>query len=983
MASVNVSSEFMTNMVSGGPAPVFKPGPTNRPGNNGRQFHNVMDENDRHMVIGLSDDENPRLEIIRHNEHDAQHVLNLGACFDIPDNAPIQAFQVLQDFYRTLYLAFAYSTSSTTSQVVLAKPFAPDSLVHGAKLETVEGDSTQFESVDQIVMTPIMKHSHTPTYPLVVLVHKLRNQPQTWSEFTTQILTNDSFSKWSAMKTFGTFKRAWEILDPPDTTGIIQIVPATFDQFHGIAVLYKKEDGTMQIIGNFLYLHGKVALDVTRIVKCPQGKSLRPHGNESLAQKVVDGEKPGTAMAIASVGDISAATMGIYISTADGIYYSRFHLVGTHSRDPILVSGDADVRGCQSMEITQYRPGRADSLTTILWFTNEKGDFGYMLSSPPGEPEPNHPIPNPKTTLILPAGEAVYTAPMTIPPPKDRKGDPIGPVWNSVILAKTDGNLGHLEQASDTRRWLDKPFYLHHDEGLYEVRSYSTTIKVLHENGSPLADTPVRISSSSAVTGYLNGKNVTLNPDSAWYKTDVEGALSFIIPTTSMASPIMTIAELELSDKKVSIDRVFDPSKKVVDRLHDKIQGIETIDDMKKLKTQQNEPLFNSENMPSDEHLQAALGHLKLLKSFHQELPPNGTVKTGNPQHGDPIPPPGGFLDFVEDAFHYVVKKVQEVVHWVVQKADDAVHFICHVANKVFEFVVNTVEKAVHVATWVWNKIKIGWDELRDFVGFIFEWDDIIRTKDQVSALVTSGIDYAASKAVKFETTIEEALDKWLEDVTDYTPPDDIKASAHRDADESPLEVLLSDTATAWMGERLKNGGMLMPSPIDDSDWNPDHLATNWWKKAQEPLTRVITQWQNIAQIISDLWAVGQSLSAKKATDNLKEFRNTAITMLRKLVYGLIDAVNGVFTMIKNYGTTEIKIPVISGLYKKLTGHSLTVFGAIAFITAVPTAVITKIVIQSAPPIIKNLNGDLLGRLLGLEGEKEPRSMEYANTSCS
>lgn len=63
MATVEYSSEFMTNMVAGKPIPPLAKGEGVVPGNPKRQFAVVKDEQQRPMIVHLTDEDYPKLMI--------------------------------------------------------------------------------------------------------------------------------------------------------------------------------------------------------------------------------------------------------------------------------------------------------------------------------------------------------------------------------------------------------------------------------------------------------------------------------------------------------------------------------------------------------------------------------------------------------------------------------------------------------------------------------------------------------------------------------------------------------------------------------------------------------------------------------------------------------------------------------------------------------------------------------------------------------
>lgn len=60
----------------------------------------------------------------------------------------------------------------------------------------------------------------------------------------------------------------------------------------------------------------------------------------------------------------------------------------------------------------------------------------------------------------------------------------------------------------------------------------------------------------------------------------------------------------------------------------------------------------------------------------------------------------------------------------------DAWHFITKIASKVYRAVLDTVEAIVGALEWVFNAINTTIEKLIAFVKFLFEWDDIRRTKE-------------------------------------------------------------------------------------------------------------------------------------------------------------------------------------------------------------------------------------------------------------
>jgi hypothetical protein len=342
------------------------------------------------------------------------------------------------------------------------------------------------------------------------------------------------------------------------------------------------------------------------------------------------------------------------------MYHSASSAI-TPKSQPVLICPDRKIQGCKSLKVAQDPSGHLS-----IWFTTTKDELGYIRTNL--ESLSSGVLPKPE--LLLPSGEATFIAPL-ITGPSTVEGD----VWQILIAGDNKGSLTLLEQASDLGLWRQKPFYSHDDESLYEVPSYSVTIRALDETGAPVRDGSVEMTAASGVTGQLNGEQVTLGQFSDWYATDFEGVLNLIIPTESIASQTLTITALKDSNgqRLNTSSMVFDPSKKVVDRLNDKIDDIASIEQLKEQKTQSGELLFDTSDMPSDEDLTNGLGCLRELRKAHKELSENGDLKYNDipitalraapaaPAALDP-------LGLVMDAWNWIKHKISEAAVWIVKK---------------------------------------------------------------------------------------------------------------------------------------------------------------------------------------------------------------------------------------------------------------------------------------------------------------------------
>lgn len=95
--------------------------------------------------------------LVQHNDKDVLHMFDLGKACGTPSDAPIQAFDIVQDDLLNLYLCFAYQPRNLNcSQLAVMMPFMPSTLMsclsEGTELRQMHGVKLEFDSPKQIIM---------------------------------------------------------------------------------------------------------------------------------------------------------------------------------------------------------------------------------------------------------------------------------------------------------------------------------------------------------------------------------------------------------------------------------------------------------------------------------------------------------------------------------------------------------------------------------------------------------------------------------------------------------------------------------------------------------------------------------------------------------------------------------------------------------------------------------------------------------------
>lgn len=97
-----------------------------------------------------------------------------------------------------------------------------------------------------------------------------------------------------------------------------------------------------------------------------------------------------------------------------------------------------------------------------------------------------------------------------------------------------------------------------------------------------------------------------------------------------------------------------------------------------------------------------------------------------------------------------------------------------------------------------------------DFIGFIFNWDDILATKNSISSTLTAGLGYAGLKIGDLMNGVDEffdGLENTIDKFGNSIKTDRQLKEAQELQDSTKGKKNGGDTSINWAAERLKNGG--------------------------------------------------------------------------------------------------------------------------------------------------------------------------------
>ncbi len=309
---------------------------------------------------------------------------------------------------------------------------------------------------------------------------------------------------------------------------------------------------------------------------------------------------------------------------------------------------------------------------------------------------------------------------------------------------------------------------------------------------------------------------------------------------------------------------------------------------------------------------------------------------------------------------HLVIEKVEAGIKIVIQGLEDAVHVIVNFAEQVWE-----------VIQLVFEKIGIFFQDLIRWLGFIFNWDDILVTHKVLVEGVNKLFDFGASEVDLFEGYINTFFDYLDEQLSKMQPfPSDIgdrAADAHKADANNPAsstggvfsqisEFLSGSPIGNWGIDQLMHGNLFGNGEDDgtkDKSWVLQLTEAVAGFTADTFIQELNNAESTIVQIVTDIKKVSGdgNLTINQIIGQIGgDILKGVLQAVRTLLINLLKCMAGILKALKAGINEKIDIPLLSPLYKLITkGADLSLLDGMMLLLAVPATVAAKIITGKAP----------------------------------
>jgi hypothetical protein len=503
----------------------------------------------------------------------------------------------------------------------------------------------------------------------------------------------------------------------------------------------------------------------------------------------------------------------------------------------------------------------------------------------------------------------------------------------AMALGGSDGGFRMLTQDPQTALWRHQTVALHTSSEVLPLQTYTTRVVVTGENGDPLRDKEILVQPDRDCAALVNSRYYALRagtPKPA--TTDAQGVVTIVLETADLSAPVYTFHV----DGSVAL--TADPGADTKDTL----RGL-TGDAIGKARRGNGRPLF--ENPPDATTRDQAATAVGQLMRAHDDLSRQKTV--------DVLSVKGirdGWTDVsVGDLLTALRGEVREVTDFIVREIEDssAWKFAVWVGDQMYEAVIEFAHQAVAAIDWVLeHTLGISLEDLIDWLGFLFSWDDILANHRVLTKFVTLSFDHAVQELA----ASKKSVDGWFATLRRSFVDDKLVVDTSSDIfakrvgrDTTPYQKALDQPQTSW-GTHQLNGNLDQATP---GEYVPDDPGDLLGTVVDEE----IAVFKQLAEQLRTLFANGVGTKTLgEIVEAVAEIIGIAVVdTVENMALTVIDAGILVVKAVEAMLTTRWDIPVLTPLYEKVIcrgdGSELTLVDLICLLGAIPATIVGKAVL--------------------------------------
>jgi hypothetical protein len=597
--------------------------------------------------------------------------------------------------------------------------------------------------------------------------------------------------------------------------------------------------------------------------------------------------------------------------------------------------------------------------------------------------------------------------------------------YAEAYTVSAGGELTRFWQSPTSQQWFDEHVTLYRgDNEMVPVETHALELVVLDNDGMPMPFAKVSIQASFLVTLFVDGRSyrcsqlnrvgVETGPNGKvviHQRANALAAATLYIetPSTLAGSPLAVEPNLQLQDKLASLS--VDDIKNAKDasgayllpaqyRTNDEYaQSLQQI-------TQSSMQIAGQQEVKANKVAYHAVRRGRAARSFSPKLnlaAMNGTTwaidfSSGFPQYqamtldevadwkssrlemmrassadGAEV---AGFLGIdwgdvwngIKNAAKFVVDGLVKIV---VEIVDGIGRVLFEIAGKVFEAIIEFAQQAFDFVQGVWNWLKVKLKQLFEWLAFLFNIGDFVRTAEAVEHNIHVLLDFTVDGVEHVKQMILGGIDtmKGSLKATVDSFVQELNKADNPTYDQFSKQEEMSDDQTYQLEHNLfanayeENGGnasekgstsvslmteTALSSTLDGLVTMLEDLADNFqFGDGKEAFNEAIEYFTAIGDNPNEVLNLLMS-GIVKVMESVALF---ALDAAKGVIAVLMDLIKDVVEAFRDVLFAEWEIPIVSQLYKFFTGKTLSirVSQIASYLIAIPSTLIYKLATNTAP----------------------------------
>jgi hypothetical protein len=493
--------------------------------------------------------------------------------------------------------------------------------------------------------------------------------------------------------------------------------------------------------------------------------------------------------------------------------------------------------------------------------------------------------------------------------------------------------------------------------------SYTTRIQVTDANNSPPRPddkVAVRITASNVVSVLINNVYYVLTPDvPVEVPTDPVGSVTVVERVNSLSGTRLELSIVDKTGNGNGAAYKINPMDKPLEKMSTELSSKDGL---------RNARITNSDGSTrqllkpgaSDGDLNRLVNDVKVLGNSYSSASAQPVSRSVAP-----LPPAPALAaapamavsrgldsNLVDpgDLFLCLANEVGAVWRELEEVAEGVQRFIVEIAGKVYQCLLETAEQIAAAAEWVFAKVVSAVEDLVKYLEYLFEWNDIKRTKEVMKNLTMRFLEAQVESIRVIKKEFDDKIDEASKAINNWAGIGNFSGlgsegtatlgakSTPTAGHSAPGSLLSNHFQTNAQSITQKSQPTLAALPLNllDALWNA-------LQKEADTLGEAFTRLKDLVENAPNMQLV----------DVLKGLVGILADAVLKSAKNVIDAVlDVIYTLAKAAVAaldTPIYFPVISDILREIGVPEFSLLDVVCYVGAVPATLVYKLATKKAP----------------------------------